>query len=397
MPNLPASASEYRSLIVLLTVSAFIVAGGIHYQTPMLAAIAAEFQVDAATTGWIPTLSFGGMLLGIVFLVPLGDRIDKRRLVLCKVVVLLLAQAVMAAAPSVAVLAAGSLVTGICSSLLQSFIAITAEVAPPEHRGRALGTQLTAMFLGILFARIVGGLIATHIGWRYSYMLSTAMLLSIIPVLWSRLPSTRPTSQASYGDLLWSIYRLLRAHGGIRRAAAIQFMFGICYGGFWAVAAPMLAVLHRVGPTAAGLIGIPGAAGVLVARPAGRWTDRVGVRPVVLAGICSMVAAWVAMGFGGWSIAAIVIGAMLLDIGLRAAMVANQTLVNSAVPDSRARANTLFGLHVWSGNAAGAFLASWTFAHYGWLAVCGVAMTAIVIALLIHVGIVPVGDTGQRD
>ena len=392
MPNLPASDNEYRSLIVLLVVSAFIVAGGIHYQTPMLAAIAAEFQADAATTGWIPTLSFGGLLVGIVLFVPLGDRIDKRTLVLVKIVVMTLAQALMAVAPSIAVLAIGGLVTGMCSSLLQSFIAITAETAHPNRRGRALGTQLTAMFSGILFARLVGGVIANHLGWRYSYVLSAGMLMLTIPVLWARLPNTRPTSKASYRDLIWSLYGLLREHGGIRRAAAIQFMFGICYGGFWAVAAPMLAVLHRVGPTGAGLIGIPGSAGILIARRAGRWTDRIGLRPVVLAGICSMIAAWVAMAFGAWSIAAIVVGAMLLDIGLRAAMVANQTLINSAVPNSRARANTLFGLHVWSGNAAGAFLASWTFAHYGWLAVCGVAMTAIVIALLIQLGILPVGD-----
>ncbi|MGZ8268946.1 MAG: MFS transporter [Burkholderiales bacterium] len=391
MPNLPASESEYRSLIALLIVSAFIVGGGIHYQTPMLAAIAAEFQADAATTGWIPTLSFGGMLVGIVFFVPLGDRFDKRALVLTKIAVLTLAQALMAVAPSIAVLAVGSLVTGICSSLMQHFIAITAEIAHPNHRGRALGTQLMAMFSGILFARIVGGLIAAHVGWRVSYMLSAGMLLLIIPVLWMRLPSTQPTTRDSYAQLMGSLWRLWRGHGGIRRANAIQFMFGICYGGFWAVAAPMLAVLHRVGPTAAGFMGIPGAAGILVARPAGRWTDRAGLKPVVLTGICSMIAAWVAMGFGAWTIAAIVIGAMLLDIGLRTVMVANQTLMNSAVPDSRSRANTLFGLHVWSGNAVGAFVTSWAFARYGWLAVCGVALTASVIALLVHVRLLPLG------
>ena len=143
-------------------------------------------------------------------------------------------------------------------------------------------------------------------------------------------------------------------------------------------------------------MGIPGAAGIFIARAAGRWTDRLGLRPVVLAGICSMMAAWVAMGFGTWSIAAIVTGAMLLDIGLRAAMVANQTLINSAVPDSRGRANTLFGLHVWSGNAAGAFLASFTFAHFGWLAVCGLAMTATILALLVHLGVVPIGKLEQN-
>jgi predicted MFS family arabinose efflux permease len=391
MPNLPASEREYRSLVALLIAAAFIVAGGIHYQTPMLAAIAADFQTDAATTGWIPTLSFGGLLLGIVLFVPLGDRIDKRPLILWKISIMTLAQIVMAVSPSITVLAVGSLVTGICSSLLQHFIAITAEVAQPDRRGRALGTQLTAMFSGILFARIVGGLLATHAGWRWSYALSGAMLLVVIPVLWRWLPNTRPTTHASYGDLLGSLVQLWRAHGGIRRATAIQFMFGICYGGFWAVAAPMLAALHRVGPGVAGLMGIPGAAGITISRAAGRATDRVGLRPVVLAGICSMIASWLAMASGIWSIVAIVVGAILLDIGLRAAMVANQTLINSAVPDSRARANTLFGLHVWSGNAVGAFVSSWAFAQFGWLAVCAVAMTASVLALLVHLNVLPVG------
>jgi MFS family permease len=154
----------------------------------------------------------------------------------------------------------------------------------------------------------------------------------------------------------------------------------------------MLALLHRVGPTAAGLMGIPGAAGILISRAAGRWADRVGLRPVVLIGICSMIAAWVVMSLGVWSIAAIVVGAMLLDLGLRAAMVANQTLINSAVPDARSRSNTVFALHVWTGNAIGAFLTSWTFARYGWLAVCGVAMTAILIALLVHLRALPASD-----
>ena len=179
------------------------------------------------------------------------------------------------------------------------------------------------------------------------------------------------------------------------RAVAIQFLFGICYGGFWAVAAPMLAALHRVGPTTAGLIGIPGASGILVARPAGRWVDRAGVRPVVMTSIISMLAAWIAMGFGLWAIAPLVLGAMLLDCGLRAAMIANQTLVNTAVPDSRARANTLLGLHIWGGNAVGAYLASSAFAHSGWLAVCGVALTATIVALLIHLRVGPAAKTAR--
>jgi predicted MFS family arabinose efflux permease len=390
-PRTAVTIDDHRALIALLIVAAFTIAGGIHYQTPMLARIANEFHSSPATVGWIPTLSFAGMLIGIALFVPLGDRINKRWLIIGKIAVLAIAQAVMAGAPSIVVLAIASLVTGICSSVGLSFISMVVEIAPLKHRGRAVGTQLMAMFIGILFARIAGGLIATHFGWRWSYVLSTTMLVVLLFALLFRLPNTRATTQLSYRELLWSIFVIMRKHGNVQRAASVQFLLGICYGGFWAVVASVLATLHHVGSTEAGLMGIPGAAGILVARPAGRWMDRSGAVPIVTTGVCIMIAAWLVFGFAAWSIAFVVAGAMLLDCGLRTAMVANQTLVNSVVPDSRARANTIFGIHVWCGNAVGAFLTSTAFALYGWLAVCAIALTASLFALLIHWGVVPVG------
>ena len=393
MPDSTASNSTagHRALIALLIFAAFVIAGGIHYQTPMLATIAADFQASPAQAGWIPTLSFGGMVIGVAFFVPLGDRINKRWLIIGMITVLCFAQVVMAVAPSIMVLAAASLITGICSSVGLVFISIVVEIAPPQHRGRAVGTQLMAMFIGILFARIAGGLIATHLGWRWSYTFSAGLLAVLVCALLVRLPDTRATTLLAYRQLLWSLFTIYRAHGNVRRAVAIHFLMGICYGGFWAVVAPMMAALHHVGPSQAGLIGIPGAAGILVARPAGKWMDRSGAVPVVTTGACIMIAAWLAFGFAAVSIGFVVLGAILLDCGLRTSMVANQTLVNAAVPDSRARANTIFGMHVWCGNAVGAFLTSTAFALHGWLAVCAIAMTASIGALLIHWGVIPVG------
>ena len=181
-----------------------------------------------------------------------------------------------------------------------------------------------------------------------------------------------------------SVLALLLDHADIRRVALIQFLLGICYGGFWAVVSPMASAFHRLGPAEVGLIGIPGAAGILVARPAGRWTDRAGPLSVVTAAISTMLLAWIAFGFSAWTMFAVILGAVLLDCALRAAMVANQTLVNTVVPESRARANTIFGTHVWAGNATGAFLASSAFAHIGWSAVCAVAIAATTTALLVH-------------
>jgi predicted MFS family arabinose efflux permease len=371
-------------LMPLLALSAFAIAGGIHYQTPMLAAIGAELQADASAIGWIPTLSFGGMFVGIVLLVPLGDRLDKRAIILTKIVLLALAQAVMALAPSLTVLAAGSFLTGVCSSVVQSMVGIVAEAARPHERGRAVGTLMTALFAGILFARIAGGVLASTFGWRSCYILSTALLLAVIPLLLLRLPHTRPTTQVNYSGLLRSVVRLLRDSADIRRVAAIQFLFGICYGGFWAVVSPMASAFHRLQPAEVGLLGIPGAAGILVARAAGRWTDRSGPLPVVTAAGCTMLMAWIVFGFSQQTLIALVVGAALLDCALRAAMVANQTLVNTVAPQSRARANTIFGTHVWGGNATGAFLASAAFVHSGWLAVCALAICATCAALLLH-------------
>ncbi len=380
-----------RALIALLIGAAFVIAGGIHYQTPMLARIGAEFQSSPAAVGWVPTLSFGGMFVGVALLVPLGDRVNRRWLIITMISVLCAAQAVMATAPSITVLAAASLVTGICSSVGLVFISMVVEIAPPQHRGRAVGTQLMAMFIGILFARIAGGIIAAQLGWRWSYVFSTAMHGVLIGALLAWLPHTRPVTNLAYRKLLWSIFTIFREHRNVQRAALIQFLLGICYGGFWAVVAPMMALLHHVGPAEAGLIGIPGAAGILVARPAGRWMDRSGAVPVVTTGVCGMICAWLAFGFAATTLVFVVLGAILLDCGLRTAMVANQTLINVAVPDSRARANTIFGMHVWSGNAMGAFLTSTAFALYGWLAVCAIAMTASVLALLLHRSAVAAG------
>ncbi|MGQ0652582.1 MAG: MFS transporter [Betaproteobacteria bacterium] len=370
-----------RLLMLLCAAAAFVAAGGIHYQTPMLGRMAAEFGADAQAIGWVPTLTFGGFLAGMLFIVPLGDRMDKRRLILvqhCAAIVALLA-AGGAVGPASA--AASGFLIGLCSCYAQSVVPLVAELAAPAHRGRAVGTILSALFLGILFARLLGGAVAEHLGWRWSYVMAAAMLFSLTPALLAWLPGSAPRTSLSYVELLASIPGLLRAHADLRRVFATQALLGICYGGFWATIATMLLVTHGLGPGVAGLIAIPGAAGILVARPAGRWLDRSGPGPIVAAGCAVILAGYCVFAFGAIWPVALAAGAALLDCGLRAAMVANQTSVNVLLPDARSRSNTIFGLAVWSGNAAGAFLASSALAMSGWLAVCAISALAAAGAL----------------
>ena len=370
--------------MLLFTATTFAAASGIHYQTPMLGPMAAEFGANSLQIGWIPTASFAGFLAGIVLLVPLGDRMDKRRLILRQHIAAIFALLAAAAAPSLAVAALAGFCIGLCSCYAQVIIPLVAELAPANERGRAVGTILTALFLGLLFARIGGGLVAAHLGWRWMYVIAAVMLAALTPALLARLPHTTPKTALSYPRLIGSIFSLIAAHREMRRVVAIQFLLGICYGGFWATIATMLLQTHGLGPQIAGLIGIPGAAGVLVARPAGRWLDLYGPAPIVRAGIALILVAYAVFALGVWWAAALAVGAAVLDSGLRATMVSNQTVITSLAADARSRSNTVFGLAVWSGNAFGAFIASGALATSGWLAVCAISALAAGIALAVQ-------------
>jgi predicted MFS family arabinose efflux permease len=216
------------------------------------------------------------------------------------------------------------------------------------------------------------------------YVISAAMLTLLTVVLVLRLPAAPPLTAHRYRALLASLVSLYRQQPVLRRVSAVQFLLALGYGGFWATLAAFLAARYGYGPTIAGLVGIPGAAGLLVARPAGRALDRRGPRLVVAAGIAVFALAFVVLGFGLYTVAAIVAGAALLDCGLRAAMVANQTVVTSVDPAARSRLNTLFQAHLWGGNATGAVLASTMLTHGGWLAVCALSLTGAVVAWIVY-------------
>jgi predicted MFS family arabinose efflux permease len=368
----------------LLAVTMFAAAGSIHFQTAMLGAMAREFGTSAAAAGWVPTMTFAGFVSGIVFIVPLGDRADKRRLLLVQHVALIASLLAMALAPSLALLAALSFVMGTVSCFSQNILPFVAELSRPNERGRAVATILTALFLGILFARVGGGVVASTLGWRWMYVISAGMLAALGPALLLWLPPAPPKTRLPYRTLIGSLLHLVRTNADLRRASATQYLLGICYGGFWATLAPMLISLHGLAPAAIGLMAIPGSAGIFAARPAGRWMDRRGVVPVVTTGVGLVLGAFFAFGFAAWWVGAVVIGAVLLDSGLRSAMVANQTLINSQVPDARSRFNTIFAAHVWGGNATGAFLASIALAQAGWLAVCAIGIASASCALLLQ-------------
>ena len=367
---------------MLLAVTVFVSASTVHYQTPMLGRFAVEFAATPAAVGWIPTLSFAGFLAGIVFLVPLGDRFDKRRLILAHLAGLIAAVLGMAVAPTLPLLWLASFWIGVFASLSQYVVPLAVELAPPEARGVAVGTVMSGLFVGILFGRVTGGIVAATLGWRWMYVISALMLAALVATLVTRLPASPPRTTHRYRNLLRSLATLYRREPLLRRAATVQFLLALGYGDFWATIAAMLVARFGYGPTAAGMVAIPGAAGLLSARAAGRALDRYGPGPVITSGVVVFASAFVVLTFGVATIAAVLVGAALLDCGLRAVMVANQTLVTSVDPQARSRLNTLFQAHMWGGNAVGAIVASTALTHAGWWAVCAIAFAGAALAIV---------------
>jgi MFS family permease len=194
-----------------------------------------------------------------------------------------------ALAPNLALLSLDCVGIGLGSSLGQNVVPMTAEYSPAENRARTLGTVLMGMFFGILFARLTGGLIAASLGWRWSFVLAALLCLLLAPALWRILPSSTPRTRMPYWSLIASLFGILGRYAELRRVAANQFFIGISYGGFWSTVAPMLLAFHALGPSEAGLMAIPGAAGVLISRAAGRWSDRSGASIVATAALCSVL------------------------------------------------------------------------------------------------------------
>ena len=256
-----------RGVFALLVLSIGAASGTIHYHTPMLAVLAAEFGVDGAVVGWIPTMALAGFTCGVLFIAPLGDRIDKKHLILGKQAALVAGLVVMATATSIGVMIATAFVVGVGASQSQDMVPLATQLGRPQERGRNLGIMLSGLMIGILFGRVVGGLLTDLIGWRSAYWLAAAMLVPLLPLFAWRIPSTPRATQLGYVALLRSLVTLVTDSRALRTASLTQGLLNICYGAFWATVALMLDRLHGIGSTTAGLIGIPGAAGVLV------WTN----------------------------------------------------------------------------------------------------------------------------
>ena len=318
---------------------------------------------------------------------PLGDSLPRRSLIMGQLAALSLALLLAGASPNLPALALASLLIGFLASAAQQAVPFAAELAPDASRGRIVGQVMTGLLTGILLARTVSGLFGAQFGWRAVFFAASGVAIAMAGIAWATLPRTPRTKPLRYRTLMLSILYLVRTQPTLRTATLSQALLFASFNAFWAT----LALLVEAPPfdltaAGAGLFGVIGVAGALVAPMSGRFTDRRGARPVVVAGSLCVVAAFAVLWiWGGTSLVGVGVGVLLVDIGLNGALIANQTRAYALVPGARGRINTVLLTAMFVFGALGAYAGSRAFLAAGWPGVCAVGAVLSGLAVLVAV------------
>ncbi|MEZ0074198.1 MFS transporter [Planotetraspora sp. GP83] len=370
-------------LVALLAVATGMTVANLYYAQPLLPSMRDVFHISTATAGLLITVTQVGYVTGMLFLVPLGDRLEKRRLVTGLLAVTTAALAVAGVATSFPMLLIASLISGSTSVVAQILVPFAASLAPDHARGRIVGRVMSGLLTGILLSRTLSSLVSDIAGWRVVYLGSAVLMALLGLALRSALPQHAPTTDITYTHVLHSTFRLVRTHPALLRRGLYQAaMFG-AFSAFWTTVSFVLTgPPFSYSPIGVGIFALVGAAGAAVAPLAGHWADRKLVRPMTGIAFAVAAAAFALAGFGQHNIILIALAAVLIDVAVQTTLILGQHTIYQLDPTARARLNSAFIAIFFVGGALGSQVGSIAYHAGGWIAVAAVGAALPLLALI---------------
>jgi predicted MFS family arabinose efflux permease len=386
-PKLGPNAGLSRAMVALFAVAAGFAVANIYYCQPLLTAIAATFDVSSDTASMIVTAGTVGYAAGLALLMPLGDIVNRRRLVVTLLLVVAVMQTVSAAAFSISMLIAAGAVMSLTAVVAPMLVAFAATLSTPEDRGRVTGSVMSGVLMGVLLARTGGGLIAQIGGWRTVYAVAAVLMLALALVLSRRLPKIEPNVAMPYPKLLRSIFTILREEPVLRLRCLYGFVSFAGFNALWTSIAFLLGGPHyNYGAGAIGLFGLAGVVGAYAAKVTGPMVDRGKDHAVTGILFVVILAGWGLMGLadGAW-LPALLLGVVLVDLGVQGMQVVNLAVNFRLRPEARNRITTAYMTAYFSGAVAGSAASAAAFAAGGWTTVVIVGAGFAAFALLVWV------------
>jgi len=371
--------------VTLMSVACGITVSNVYLNQPLLAEIGHAFHANARQAGAVTTLTQIGYTLGILLIVPLGDSLERRRLILILLGAVTCALTLAALAPTLMWLAAAGLLIGLTTIIPQIVIPLAASLVDADQRGQIVGRVSSGLLIGILGGRVISGFLGEHLGWRFVFALGAVLMVLLAVVVANIFPQSRTPATMSYGTLMCSLPALMRAEPALRQACLFQAMAFGSFTAFWTALPFFLQTPpYHYGPAAAGLFGVVGIGGACAAPLVGILADRRG--PLWANGIAMslVLLAYIVFRAGGTQLAGLILGVLLLDVGVQSNQVANQTRLFALRPDARNRLNAVYMVCAYSGGSIGSFLGAWAWTRNGWPGVCTVGITLLLIALTVY-------------
>ena len=373
------------SLILwVMTITTGFVVANIYYNQPLLGDIAQTFHVNSAKVGQVAVFTQIGYAVGLLFIVPLGDMFERKRLMMIDFVFVIAALLVAASASSIIILLIASLFVGITSVIPQLLIPMAAHLAEPHERGKKLGFIVSGLLIGILASRTLSGFIGAHFGWRAMFYIAAGMMLVIWLLVFTLLPKVEADYNGKYSDLMLSLVKLIKAEPALRFAAIRGALCFACFSAFWTTLVFMLKQHFNLGSDVAGSFGLLAVLGAIAAGMMGRLTDRMDAYKLSAFTIILIIVSFVVFIFSGSSLMGIAIGVVLMDVGVQATHIANQAIIFALNPEARNRINTVYMVSYFIGGSTGTFIATLAWAAYGWSGVCIIGIALSTAALLVH-------------
>jgi predicted MFS family arabinose efflux permease len=351
-----------------------------YYAQPLLDTIANAFSLSINQAGFIVTAAQLGYAAGLLLLVPLGDMFERRGLIVFMTLLAAGGMVITALSQTLWVMILGTALTGLFSVVAQILVPLAATLAEPEKRGKVVGTIMSGLLLGILLARTVAGLLASLGGWRTVYWVASVLMIFMAIALWRGLPKVKPETHLNYPQLLSSVFGLFIKNPLLRTRALLGCLTFANFSILWTSMAFLLASPpFNFSEATIGLFGLAGAAGALGARPAGGFADKGKAHLTTTIGLVLLLLSWIAVAMGQFSVIALIVGILVLDLTVQGVHITNQTVIYRMMPDARNRLTAGYMTSYFIGGAAGSIISASAYQHAGWNGVCA---AGAIIALL---------------
>jgi predicted MFS family arabinose efflux permease len=361
-----------KKLTLLLGFSVGVIAANLYYAQPLAALMAHSLGLNIAMAGLVMTFTQVGYGIGVVFLVPLGDLIENRKVILILLGVAILALLGISFSTNIILYFLSTILLGVGASAIQIIVPYAAHLSPEAKRGQVVGSLMSGLMLGIMLSRPIAGILSDIFSWHAVYLLSVMMTGLISVLLYLNLPKRIPQNQnLRYSKLLTSMLGLLLKYPDLRNRGFYQACMFAAFCLFW-TATPLLLAGPEFGlsQSAIAIFALVGVSGAIFAPLAGKFADRGFAQQATtlafIVGALSFAMTHLLPLGSSTSLALLTIAAILLDAGVSANLVVGQRTIFALPAELRGRLNSVFIALTFIGGAFGSFIGTWAYAHGGW-------------------------------